>query len=614
MGSSLIPLSLAIPALAAALLMAAESHLPRWLVDAVAVAAAGVTAALCTTLFVATRSGALVYWFGGWRPRGGEAVGVPFVVDPLAAGLAALGAAMVLVGLVYSIRYFAAAGSLFHALMLLLLTGMVGFSFAADLFDLFVFFELMGVSAYALTGYRTEGAGPLQGALNFAVVNTLAGSVAVVGIVLLYGRTGALAFAGVGRGLAGGPLDGLVIVALAAIFSGLLGKAGAVPFHFAHADAHAVGPTPVLAVFSGAMLPVAVLGLARLYWSVFAPALAGRAAGPRALLLAVGALTALVAAVMCLTQRHLKRLLAFSSLSHVGLFLVGVGLLEPKGLAGTGIYVLGHACSKGALFLTVGVLLHHYETVDELELAGRGRELPLAGVLFGVAGLGLIGVPPFASALGKAMVEEAAKSAGQGWVSPLFIVVSALTGAAVFRAGGRVFLGWGPPREELAELASEGEEVERETKDGARRTPAVMMAPTFALVLAALAAGLWTGWAHVLVGAADRFEGTRGYAAQVLRGVRPPLAAHSVAAVAAAEALSWGWLPAALAVAGALALALAILFRERLGRAWREPVVRGLALVLAPLKKAHSGHLGDYVTWLTVGVAAVGVAAALLLG
>ncbi len=605
---ALVPLTLAVPALAAAVLMAAESRLPRWLVAAVATAAAATTAALCLVLFVATRAGALVYWFGGWQPRGGQTVGVPFVVDPLAAGLAALGAVMVLAGLIFSMRYFEAVGSLFHALMLLLLVGMVGFSFAADLFDLFVFFELMGVSAYALTGYRTEGAGPLQGALSFAVVNTLAGSVAVVGIALLYGRTGALAFAAVGRGLEQGGIDGLVIVALATTFAGLLGKAGAVPFHFAHADAHAVGPTPVLVVFSGAMLPVAVLGLARLYWSVFAPALGAHPAGPRGLLLAAGTLTAVVAAVMCVTQRHLKRLLAFSSLSHVGLFLVGLGLLEPEALAGTGAYVVGHALSKGALFLVVGVLLHRYESIDELELTGRGRELPLVGVLFGLAALALVGVPPFASAVGKSMVEEAAKRTGEPWVSPLFMVVSALTGGAILRAGGRVFLGWGPPREELAEMASEGEEVERETEGASRTTPAVMVAPVVVLVSAAAVAGLWPGWVRILAAAAERFQASRGYAALVLHGAAAP-----AAAVRGAGALGWGWLPALLALAGAGALAAASLFRERVTGAWSKPVMKALVLAVAPLKTAHSGHLGDYVTWLTVGVAAVGLAAALLL-
>lgn len=603
----LVPLALAVPAVTAAVLMAAESRLPRWLVDAVAALAAAGVAGLCLLLFLATRAGALVYWFGGWRPEDGRAVGVPFVVDPLAAGLAALGAVMVLAGLVFSMRYFDAVGSLFHSLMLLLLAGMVGFSFAADLFDLFVFFELMGVSAYALTGYRTEGAGPLQGALNFAVVNTLAGSVAVVGIALLYGRSGALAFAEVGERLAHGRLDGLVIVALAATFAGLLGKAGAVPFHFAHADAHAVGPTPVLIVFSGAMLPVAVLGLARLYWSAFAPALAAHPAGPRAVLLGAGALTAVVAAVMCLVQRHLKRLLAFSSLSHVGLFLVGLGLLEPGALAGTGAYVVGHALSKGALFLVVGVLLHRHESVDELELTGRGRTLPFVGLLFVLAAAALIGLPPFASAVGKAMVEEAARQAGQAWVSPLFVVVSALTGGAILRAGGRVFLGWGPPREELVEPAGEKEEdVERETEGAAGTTPVVMVAPIAVLVAAAAVAGLWPGWIRILGEAAERLERSRGYAGLVLHGTGVP-------AVAGAAQLGWGWLPALLAVAGAAALAAAGLCRHRIESGWRRSVVKALALAVAPLETAHSGHLGDYVTWLTVGVAATGLTAALLL-
>lgn len=93
-------------------------------------------------------------------------------------------------------------------------------------------------------------------------------------------------------------------------------------------------------------------------------------------LLTLGVLTALLGAVMCWQQRHLKRLLAFSSVSHTGLFLIGVSVLTPEGLGGTILYVLAHAGVKAALFACAGILLARFSSVDEHELHGRARQLP----------------------------------------------------------------------------------------------------------------------------------------------------------------------------------------------------------------------------------------------
>lgn len=131
---------------------------------------------ISVALLVQAAGHPIVYWFGGWTPRNGVALGVAFAIDQVGAALATLGGLLMTAALVFSWRYFEAVGTFFHALMLVFLAAVVGFCLSGDLFNLFVFFELLSVAAYALAGYRTEDPGSLQGALNFAVTNSVARS------------------------------------------------------------------------------------------------------------------------------------------------------------------------------------------------------------------------------------------------------------------------------------------------------------------------------------------------------------------------------------------------------------------------------------------------------
>ncbi len=349
-------------------------------------------------------------------------------------------------------------------------------------------------------------------------------------------------------------------------------KGATVPFQFWLADAHAVAPSPVSVIFSGAMVSLGVFGLAKLTAVVFAGSPQIRDAIPP-LMIGLGAISAVLGGWMALLQRHLKRMLAFSTISHSGIMLIGIGALSAQGTGGLLVYVVGHGLVKGGLFMIAGILLATRASIDEIALRGLGRGIGPAGIAMAVAGLLLAGLPVGILDTGSNLLHGALEP-NHPWALAATVAGGALTGGAVLRAAGRIFLGLG---EDPGDEAGAPSEEEREKAD---RPLWLMLAPCCAML--ALDAALPPDWIHGMAPGA-----VAAFSQHTLHGTL-------------SEGPSW---PAWASVAGAMVLAAFALFRHRLPGVIVRPIRVTQSAPTRALEALHSGLIGDYVAWLAVGLA-----------
>ncbi|MGI4756162.1 MAG: complex I subunit 5 family protein [Janthinobacterium lividum] len=601
MNTNALPaLPVAIPLVGAALMGAARKWLPRLAADVLGITFASGTLTVCLLLLHAVLNHPLIYWLGNWYPRGSMVLGIALVAEPIGVGLATLAAFLTLLALVFSWRSIDSGANHMQPLLLIFLAAMCGFSLTADLFNLFVFFELMSTAAFALCGLKTAEPAPLQGSFNFAVTNTIAAFMVLTGIALLYAVTGALNMAQIGLAL-GTRHDPLVLFAFTLLTCGFLTKAAIVPFHMWLPDAHAVAPTPVCVLFSGIMVELGIYAVARIHLVLFPGAIAAHPRAAQLLLVSFAGVTVVLGAVMCYGEHHLKRMLAFSTISHAGLMLLAFALSGPLALTGLLAYLLGHALVKASLFFGSGILLRKGRAIGERALFGCGKDLPFAGALWFLGGLGLAGAPGLLTWVGESYASSAAEKNAVHGAAVLFIVGGVLTAAAVFRVGMHVFLGWGsePLTDQAAEVGELPEEADTDVTW-------YHLAPPALCIALAIALSVWRGWLPPLQSAAVQMASQPSYLHTIYTG-----AAGTGTAMQGHPHLEAAMLHGLLNTTLAMLLALTSIFHRRLPRSMRVGVFAEHGWV--PLRKWQSGHPGDYVFWLTSGVAVFGTLALFLL-
>ena len=305
--------------------------------------------------------------------------------------------------------YLAHSGhrSRYHLFTFVTLGGVMGVFLAADLFTLFVFFEIMSLASWVWVAHEDDKKASYA-ADTYLAVAILGGLVMLMGLFLLNHIAGTLVIAELGAACAPHAGEPELYVAGALLLVGFGAKAGMFPLHFWLPMAHPVAPAPASALLSGVLTKCGVFGILILAAGIFPADLRWGEA-----VLGLGTITMVLGALLALFAVDLKRTLACSSVSQIGFILVGCALLsllgEEHGLAaaGTQLHMLNHSLIKTTLFLAAGVFAMNRHTLDLNELRGAGRKSPLVLKLsFLIGGLSVAGIPLTSGYVSKTLLHE----------------------------------------------------------------------------------------------------------------------------------------------------------------------------------------------------------------
>jgi NADH-quinone oxidoreductase subunit M len=361
-----------------------------------------------------------------WVP----ALGVRFHVgvDGVSVPLVVLTALLTLLCTVYTLLSLPSPGRAptFLALVFLLEAGLLGTFVAFDLVLFFVAFEVVLAPMYFLIAVWGSGEPARRAAVKF-ILYTLLGSVLVlVGIVTIYAGAGTFDLVQLSQRAGAGLARGTQIAAFAALFLGFAVKSPLWPLHTWLPDAHTEAPTVGSVLLAGVLLKMGTYGLIRVALPVLPE-------GARALAPALGVLAVagiVVGSLCCLAQRDAKRLIAYSSVGHMGFVLLGIATLTPVGVNAALFGNIAHGLITGLLFFLIGGVKDRYHTADLDELgSGLAERQPRLGWLFVLACVASLGLPGLAGFWGEAFVLLAAYRPAAVLSRPLFLVLLAVAAA-----------------------------------------------------------------------------------------------------------------------------------------------------------------------------------------
>lgn len=430
-----------------------------------------ISGVLLRNLYIQKHS--IQYFLGGWRPP----FGIEINFDRLATFVFALAILEFLV-VIFSKEYVKKALEeqkvvSYYTLFLLNFAGMVGFIITGDLFNLFVFLEILSLSAYALVAIGGERTAEMA-SFKYLLVGAISSLCILMAIAFLYSITGTLNMHDMGVRLADTEALRVASVAFALFVIGFSVKAALFPLHIWLPDAHAIAPSPISAVLSGLIVKSGIFGIIRVL-SIYT-----RGSSPLKLGITLDILSwlAVISIVMgaffAIFQDDIKMMFAYSTISNIGYIVLGISLMEYYGFVGGAVHVFNHAIIKVALFLSGGAVIHQTGLRRLTELAGIGRRMPVTMAAMAIAAISIVGIPPTNGFICKWYIALGAVSAGKPYFAAALLIGALLIFIYYVRIINTAF--FMKPTEKIA---------------GIREAPLSMLIPVAALAVGCLVMGVF---------------------------------------------------------------------------------------------------------------------------
>jgi len=335
-------------------------------------------------------------------------------------------------------------------LLMTLILGMNGMVIVTDLFSLYVFLEIVGISSFVLIAMFHSETG-LEGAFKYLVMSALASIFILTGLPFIFMQTGSLQYSDIGTNILStgdGSQPLFTYAAVILLISGFAIKTGAVPFHSWLPDAHQSADTAVSVLLSGIVIKVAgiysFIVLADLFKNV--PVI-------NTMLAIMGTVSIITGALLALRQTHFKRIVAYSSVSQMGYILLGISTGSTLGLVGAVAHIFNHAAFKSTLFANAAALHEQTGTLDINEMGGLQSRMPVTGFSNIAAFLSTAGIPPFAGFWSKLLIIMALWNNNSRVYAGIALFSSILTAAYFLRMQKKVFFGKFPAKyAELKEI------------------------------------------------------------------------------------------------------------------------------------------------------------------
>jgi multicomponent Na+:H+ antiporter subunit D len=440
-------------------------------------------------------NGTMRYNLGGWAPP----VGIEYVVDLISAFVAVIVTTVSTLVIIatrrWAIRDAGDRLGSFYGLVMLLLAGLVGIVVTGDLFNLFVFIEISSLAAYALV--FMGGRGGMIAGFRYLILGSIGGSLYMLGVGFLYFTTGTLNMAEMQEILTDDATARSVQAGAAFIFVGLGMKMALVPMHLWLPDAYTFAPSSVNSLIAPVMTKVSAYAMMRMFLSVFPEGYLSNVVPVADALLVLGLIGIIFGSVVAMSQKDIRRMLAYSSISQLALIAVGIGLGTQLGMIAALLHVMNHAVMKATLFLSAGSIRYSTGITTVDGVSGLGRTMPLTMIAFSLGAIAMVGIPPMAGFFSKWYAVQAGVESGQWAVVAVVLVSSLLSAVYLFRILERAYLHpvQPEPSHGHADDAAFGETAGQiAIEEPAKESPLDVVLPAVILGLATIALGIANAW------------------------------------------------------------------------------------------------------------------------